>query len=414
MRVLIFTAGSRGDTQPYLGLAEALGKAGHDAVLAVSTRSLGYAEHSGVRLARLRQGPVPVSDSRDLRTVMEGSTYATMKLFRTARRTARPMFEDAWRIASEGADLVVHNPFAIVGSHIAEALGVPSVPAPLVPVWLPTKEFPCPYVPGRLPRALNWLSYGVTIVPVLSLARATDAWREELGLPRRRARHNPLRLPDGSPAPVLNAFSGHVVPVPTDWPDRTHTTGYWFSSVTPGWQPARELTTFLDAGPPPVYIGFGSMVGRDPRRLTSAVLDAIRLAGVRAVVATGWGGLRPHELPPEVLMVDEVPHDWLFPQMAAIVHHGGAGTVAAATAAGRPQVVCPFFADQPYWGRRLHALGVAAEPLGQRRLTARSLASAIRSVLGDPSTATRAARLGEAVSAEDGAQAAVAVLERLA
>ncbi|MEV4170701.1 nucleotide disphospho-sugar-binding domain-containing protein [Nonomuraea sp. NPDC049709] len=188
---------------------------------------------------------------------------------------------------------------------------------------------------------------------------------------------------------------------------------HWLHRVATMAVPSPELAAFLEAGQAPVYIGFGSMAGNDPERIGRIVMEAVRLAAVRAVVASGWGGLRVRDLPDEVFQLDQAPHDWLFPRMAAIVHHGGSGTTGAALAAGRPQVVCPFVADQPFWAARVHAAGVAPPPQPQRRLTAEGLAAAIRAALSDAAMTRAAARLGHAVRGGDGNSRAVKILESL-
>jgi sterol 3beta-glucosyltransferase len=200
------------------------------------------------------------------------------------------------------------------------------------------------------------------------------------------------------------------VPRPADWPATVAVTGYWFLDEGADWQPPRALVDFLEAGPPPVFVGFGSMAGRDPDRLGRAVLAALARAGQRGVVVTGWGGLRVDDPPPGVFVAEAVPYDWLLPRVAAVVHHGGAGTIAAGLRAGKPTVVCPFVADQPFWGARVHALGAGPAPIPQRRLSAEALAGAIRVAVGDDGMRERAAALGAAIRGEDGVAAAVALL----
>jgi sterol 3beta-glucosyltransferase len=213
---------------------------------------------------------------------------------------------------------------------------------------------------------------------------------------------------------MLQAFSPQMLPGPAHYPTSTHTTGYWFLPAARAWTPSPALSTFLEADDPVVSIGFGSMAGTDPTRVGRIVVDGVRLAGVRAVLVSGWGGIDTGRAGDQILVVDQAPHDWLFPRMAANVHHGGGGTSAAALASGRPQVVCPFIADQPFWGRRLHANGVAPEPLPQRRLTAESLAAALRQAVADREMITRAAELGAAIRAERGVGKAVELIERAA
>jgi sterol 3beta-glucosyltransferase len=180
----------------------------------------------------------------------------------------------------------------------------------------------------------------------------------------------------------------------------------------PGWTPSPELRDFLDAGPPPVYIGFGSMAGRNPERLGALVLDALARSGCRGIVATGWGGLAQQALPEHVFALREAPHDWLFPRVAAVVHHGGAGTTAAGLRAGKPSVICPFFADQPFWGRQVHRLGAGPEPVAQKRLTSERLAQAITRAVTDPTLLRAAQDIQRELRAERAIEATVTWIER--
>jgi sterol 3beta-glucosyltransferase len=190
-------------------------------------------------------------------------------------------------------------------------------------------------------------------------------------------------------------------------------TGYWFLNQTDGWQPTPELEAFLKAGPPPVYVGFGSMAGRNPRRLANIVINALRVSGMRGIIATGWGGLQTERLPPTLQQIDQAPHAWLFPRMAAVVHHGGAGTTAAALQAGRPSVIVPFFGDQPFWGQRVHMLGGGSRPIAQKKLTVEKLAAAIKNMVSDPLVQKKAENLGEKIRHENGIRNAVEIIEKI-
>lgn len=156
------------------------------------------------------------------------------------------------------------------------------------------------------------------------------------------------------------------------------------------------------AGPPPVYVGFGSMGSRNPEETADLILDALARAGQRGIIHAGWGGLRRVDLPDSVLMVDGVPFSWLFPRVAAVVHHGGAGTTSAGLRAGGPSVVVPFFGDQPFWGQRVADLGAGPAPIPRKKLTAERLAEAIRAAVTDEAMRQRAADLGAKIQAEDG------------
>ncbi|MDO8963746.1 MAG: glycosyltransferase, partial [Coriobacteriia bacterium] len=210
--------------------------------------------------------------------------------------------------------------------------------------------------------------------------------------------------------PTLYGYSPSVVPVPADWSRDCHVTGYWFLDAPEGWDPPVDLAEFLAAGPAPVYVGFGSMGSKDSERTADMVLGALARSGQRGVLSSGWGGLAASDLPADVFMVGSVPHAWLFPQMAAVVHHGGAGTTAAGLRAGVPSVVTPVMGDQGFWGQTVHRLGVGPKPIARRRLTADKLGDAIRVAASDTGMRERAAALGERIRAEDGVGAAVEVL----
>ncbi|MFZ6028546.1 MAG: glycosyltransferase [Chloroflexota bacterium] len=239
--------------------------------------------------------------------------------------------------------------------------------------------------------------------PVLYRRPINDWRRNVLGLPpAKRETHL-----NGRPVTTLYAYSPSVIPRPADWDDTVVVTGYWFLDAPVGWQPDPALVQFIQNGPPPVYVGFGSMFMGGGVHKTAMVTTALKLAGQRGVLATGWGGLTKGTNADDIFVVDSVPHDWLFPQMTAIVHHGGAGTTAAALRAGKPGVICPFVGDQFFWGRRVAALGAGPAPIPQRKLTAERLAEAIQKAVTDPLIQSRSAALGEKIRAEDGVGQAV-------
>jgi UDP:flavonoid glycosyltransferase YjiC (YdhE family) len=191
-------------------------------------------------------------------------------------------------------------------------------------------------------------------------------------------------------------------------------TGYWFSDPDPDYRPPADLLRFLEAGPPPVYFGLGSVVDRDAADVTRLVIRALAMTGKRGILLGGWSNLGATSLPPTVFRIASAPHDWLFPRMAAVAHHGGAGTTAAGLRAGVPAVIIPFFADQPFWGQRVAALGVGPAPVPRRKLTAKRLAAALDAATENPQMRRRAVEVAEALRGEDGVGAAVAVVEQFA
>jgi UDP:flavonoid glycosyltransferase YjiC (YdhE family) len=237
------------------------------------------------------------------------------------------------------------------------------------------------------------------------MGKSNNQFRQDtLGLPRQRYRDNLHCL---QRMLVVQGFSTHVVTPPDDWPANLHTTGYWYLDEETEWQPPQELVDFLAAGDPPVYVGFGSMTGPDPRATTTIVVEAITHSEQRAVLLSGWTGMGGIDLPPSIYLLDAAPHSWLFPRMRAIVHHGGAGTTAESLRVGVPAVIVPHLADQPFWGARVADLGVGPPPIKFKKLTAGNLAAAIRQVTSNRAMQERAAELGAKLRAEDGTGACI-------
>lgn len=412
MRITVLAVGSRGDVQPYVALALGLQQAGHAVRLASHEGFRKLAEARGLAFAPVGANPKALLEGE------AGQAWLTsgrnpLAFARAMYRLLEPEMErlvaDCWAVC-QGADAVVYSPLGLPAYHIAEKLGMPSVAAALQPLT-PTRAFPSVLMAtGRpLGGTLNLLTHllGEQLL-WQPYRRWVNRWRQEtLGLPPvpllgpahgfSRKRHL-----------VLYGFSPVVVPKPEDWGDRIHVTGYWFLNRPEGWQPPRDLADFLAAGPPPISIGFGSMAVRDAARTTEMALEALKRVGLRGVLLTGWGGLEERQRSDQVFFVREVPHDWLFPRVAAVVHHGGAGTTAAALRAGVPAVIIPFFGDQPFWGHRVADLGAGPPPIIRRQLTVERLTTALRVVVSDEAIKRRAAALGERIRGEDGVQQAVA------
>jgi sterol 3beta-glucosyltransferase len=409
MKALLLTVGSQGDVQPYVALAIRLRAAGHEAVLVAPAAFSGLAGAYDVPFLPLELDMGQVGEA-------VAGRYGLRHMLRfchaTGRRSAAvlPALETA---SDGGADVVVHHPVLPLGQHLAELLGVPAVVGLAMPALVPTGEFPSAAWPCRVPAMLNRPSHRAAgQLAGAWCRRDIDRWRRDvLALPSRRGRHDPLVSVDGTPVTVLHAFSEHVVPRPADWPASVHVTGYWPLPAAPGWSPPRRLATFLEAGGPVVYIGFGSMPSLDPARLAASIMTATGGNDVRAVVASLDPALRRLLPSGRFLVIRSAPHDWLFPRVEAIVHHGGAGTTAAALHAGKPQVIWPFAVDQPFWARRMASLGVAPPARPVRELTGSALTAALDRALGAPDMARRSAALATRLRAEDGAGQAVARLD---
>lgn len=196
-----------------------------------------------------------------------------------------------------------------------------------------------------------------------------------------------------------------MIPKPKDWAQHISISGFYFLPLASSYIPEPELSAFLAAGPPPVYIGFGSIVVDDPNGMTKLIFDTVKQSGVRALVSKGWGGFGGDSLdvPEGVFMLGNVPHDWLFKHVCAVVHHGGAGTTAAGIALGRPTVIVPFFGDQPFWGAMVARAGAGPLPIPFKQLTAEKLAAAIGEAL-KPEVLEKAKEMGESIGKEKGSE----------
>ncbi|MDO9019825.1 MAG: glycosyltransferase [Deltaproteobacteria bacterium] len=407
MRIALVSMDTRGGIQPYVALAAGLRRAGHDAWLVAPSDGAAMAAAAGVPVA-------PLTGS--VEAVLRGSGGAAERGTLSAMRFAGAMIRErvlAWAgealAACAGAELVTGGVGGmVVALSVAERLGVPFVESHLQPIGAPTSRYPGALF-GSTPSWLGPLgrraSHALTEAGVwMPFRGAMRAAREEvLGL-----RGRP-RAADGQP--VLYGFSPRVVPVPAGRGRAREVTGYWTEPTPDAWAPPPALEAFLARGGPVVSIGFGSMASGDPAALTALVRGAARDAGVRAVLLAGWGGLAAEGDDGEVLGVEALPHEWLFPRVAAAVHHGGAGTTGAALRAGVPAVVVPFAMDQPFWAGRVAALGVGPAPIARARLTRAALGDALRQAVGNEAMRARAATLGAALRTEDGVGRAVACFE---
>ena len=408
MNVTILTLGTRGDVQPYVALGAGLEEAGHEATLITGKGFEAMVSGRGLRYVALDVDLIELAQSQEGRDALR-SPRGALRMARGLMPTMRRMLDDEWEAAvSSGADAVVYHPKALGGRHVAEALGVPGFLGLPVPALSPTRAFPTPVLSlPNLGGPLNKLSYEAFSRSItLPYRRMVNRWRERsLGLPALPLLASELRL-RGERVVSLYPCSPRVVPVPADWDGSSAMTGYWFLDGGSGWHPPDDLAAFLKEGPPPVYVGFGS-TAPDPEGSRAATLAALEKLGLRGVLATGRRGMAS----PEVIEIEGAPHDWLFPRMAAVVHHGGAGTTAEGLRAGKTTAVFPSnFGDQLFWGKRVRALGVGSEPIPQKKLTVERLVGAIRTVTEDEGTRRRAAELGEKIRAEDGIARAVEIV----
>jgi sterol 3beta-glucosyltransferase len=412
MKITLFAAGSRGDIQPCIALGRGLQAAGYHVRLAAPADFAGFVQEHEVEFYPLRGDVQKIMASDTGRKFMETGGANPLKSIRAVRAMIAPvvtlMAQDAYSACRDADAMICLGVFSAFGHSITEALSIPIIniePTPL----LPSRAFPAPSWPiqRNLGGLHNYISGWVMLQAIwLWYSPFVNDFRHSLGLPTYTAArfYRDLRA-----TPMLSAYSPKIIPHPADWPPSVHVTGYFYLDTQASWQPSPELMEFLEAGDPPVYIGFGSMAGREPEKLAGLILEALAKSGQRGLLLTGWGGLRTETTPDDVFVVDSAPHSWLFPRMAAVVHHGGAGTTAEALRAGVPEVIVPFIFDQPFWGARLKALGLGPDPIPQKSLTAGRLAKAIKVAVTDTGMKQRARSYGETIRAENGIDEAVKI-----
>lgn len=418
--VVILVTGSLGDVAPALNLAVRLRDRGFRLRIGAPANFEEMVTRRGIDFARTGDDIRLLLKDPVARTIIERGAFANLK---GQLRVARTWHETTARMAvaaCEGADLVVFHPKVTFASSIAEALGVPSAMLAYQPLT-PTGDFPIfPISTRSFGRTLNRASYAMLGAEHLFLGGITRRLRRELlGLPSARSHASLRSRPDGSPLPIIYAFSEAVQPRPADWPAHVHVTGYVWDTAPASteWQPDARLARFLAAGPPPVYIGFGSMPLGEPGKALDLWLSALAANGLRAIIAGGWGGLDEaasgRALPENVHVITGAPHDRLFPLVAAVVHHGGAGTTAMGLRCGRPTLVCPFLIDQPYWAARVEALGAGIAGPSPGKWTGERLTADLRRLVGNPDFARAAGTVAAQLAAEDGARRACDILEGL-
>ncbi|HVE83968.1 MAG TPA: glycosyltransferase [Myxococcales bacterium] len=411
MKIAVTSFGSEGDIRPFVALTRALRAAGHDAFLCAAEMFRERAVQAGIPLAST--GPLRDEDSFKVgleRVMREPNPLKSGKLvFEIAGKEMagrlEPMVE-----ATRDVDLVVHHCIDVAGFAAARVHGKRRVSAALAPgLWNNRRALA---TGGSLGTVLN-LALGAAMRrafpfitdrafrPVLELAGVTSPRKDII-----------LEMAD-SPLVSFLAVSPSMVPPDPRWPATRRQTGYWYLDL-PDYQPPTALREFVEAGEPPLAIGFGSMAGVDGRRQTEIIVRAVEKLGRRAVLLSGWGELGKGAMPASVYVADHVPHDWLYPRASLVVHHGGAGTTAAVTRAGVPHAVVWHFGDQSAWGSMVKRRGLGPAPLHHHKLSVERLAALI--VAADRPEIREAARaMGERVRAEDGvgeAARAISQLER--
>ncbi|KAJ6466960.1 hypothetical protein C8R45DRAFT_1020620 [Mycena sanguinolenta] len=388
LNIVLQVVGSRGDVQPFIALGRELQKHGHRVRLATHNVFEDFVRTSGLEfypiggdpaelMAYMVRNPGLIPGIRSLRA---GDVQRK-------RAMVAEMLDGCWRSCVEPdmnsgapfvAEAIIANPPSFAHVHCAQALGIPVHLVSTMP-WTSTRAFPHPLANLRYTSTdtafANYISYGIMeFLTWQGLGDLINKWRHSLDLDDVPLTEGP-GLVETLKIPFTYCWSPALIPKPVDWPPHMDVCGFFFREP-PNYSPPPELDAFLRAGPPPVYIGFGSIVIDDPGRMSATVLGAVRLAGVRAIISRGWSKLDGPPLP-DVLYLGDCPHEWLFQYVAAVVHHGGAGTTACGLRNGKPTVIVPFFGDQPFWANMVAAAGAGPKPLPQKKMDVKTLATAI-------------------------------------
>ena len=416
LRVTCLTIGSRGDVQPYIALCKGLLAEGHKVKIATHAEFELWIRSHGIEFARVEGDPAEL-----MRICVEFGMF-TMQFLREANSKFRGWIDEllssAWQ-ACQDTDLLIESPSAMAGIHIAEALGIPYFRAFTMP-WTRTRAYPHAFaVPEKkLGGQYNYLTY-IAFDNIFWKATAgqINRWRrKELGL--RSTTITELRP---NKVPFLYNFSPSVVPPPIDYSDWIRVTGYWFLDEAQSYRPPPELVAFIararSDGKRLVYVGFGSIVVSNSAALTEAVVESVLRADVRCILSKGWSdrlGAKDASklevpLPPEIHQITSAPHDWLFQQIDAAAHHGGAGTTGASLRWGLPTVIKPFFGDQFFFSTRVHDLGVG---IALKRINVSLFSRALYTATHDERMRLKAKRLGEQIRGERGVETAIKALYR--
>lgn len=404
MQITFLALGSTGDILPYATLARALQDEGYRPTFVTS-------QDFELLLTKLGlNGRFVPGDAQAIIAQAGADTRRLMLAFAEIARRLPDLLDPAAPWLRDSVAIINQLPIGLYGYDLAERLGVPHILAAVIPLTR-TAEFPMmgwPTALASLP-AYNKLGYRLYEHLTWQTMRASiNRWRREsLGLPPTPFRGYLERLRQ---QPVFYGYSSLVVPRPADWPQTAHITGYWFPQDEK-WRPPTRLIRFLEAGPAPLFVGFGSMPVRDPQAATNMIVEAADSSGQRVVLQSGWAGIGQGDLPDTLYKLDYAPYGWLFPRMAAVIHHGGSGTTAAGLRAGVPGMIMPFTFDQSFWGRRLAELGVGLPPISYRRLTAAKLAEAMVRLTSSDAIKARAAEMGQHIREEDGITKAVQLVE---
>jgi len=411
MNITILTFGSRGDVQPFLPLSLGLMSRGHNVILAAPARFKSLVEEHGINFFPL------AGDPEELSRRLNEAGYNFFKLLKELMSHAVDIGAEMMRQTDEAcrdADLIIHTFAHAVGAHtLAREKNIPDIHIQTFPMFTPTGDYPNISLPNLGNRFLNRLTHTTSLkITELTSSLGFEQVRRRAGLPKRKLyspfKDSPLRLR----TPILCAWSPSLIPPSSDWSPHMYVTGYYFFPYNDSYTPSNQLKEFLESGESPVCVSFGSMVNKNAEKVDEIIQEALKRTDNRGIILSGWGSAKRESIS-DLLYLESAPHDWLLPKCKILIHHGGAGTTSAVLRAGIPQVVVPFMADQPFWGSRVHAIGVAPKPIRVNQLSVEKMVRAVAEA-ESKYILERAQVTGQVIRSEDGVMNAVALIESYA
>ena len=409
MQITILAAGSQGDVQPYLALAVGLKNEGYGIRFAANSNFASLAASYDLDFFPIQVDSFEIIHNPRARAWLDSDSaiHLALNTIRAVRPVVHQLLVDSLH-ACMGSRLIIYNSYALpFVYYFGRYLAIPCIPATLHPV--PTRSYPAILSNIRYSPSKTFNLFTHMVVNQISwqvfLPEARKFWKGKEPI----SFVGPFKKIMDEQFPILCGYSPTVIPKANDLPGNVVLCGYWLLKPYPGWKPDPGLTDFIQSGKRPLYIGFGSMGSRKNNHATTDILlKALAETGQRAVLAAGWSGLGVgHQLPDYVFPIKDIPHQWLFPQMAAIIHHGGIGTTGAGLSSGVPNIVISHFGDQNYWGRRIAELGAGPEPIARKKLSQQWLARAISTAIHDQTMIHNAEIIGAKILAEEGIQKAI-------
>ena len=414
MCITIIAFGSQGDVQPYLALAVGLKHEGYQVRFAANSNFAGLAASYNLDFSPINLDSFKFVQNREAQSWLESESIPNLIL--NTNRLIRPMLgqllEDVLD-ACQGSDTIIYHSYALPFVHyFGKQLNIRCIPASLHP--MPNRAHPAVLSNIKQSPSKTFNLFTHLLVHQISWQVFYPTVRKFLKGKAPVSIITPYKQILKEQQLMLCGYSPTVLPRPADLPEQIIITGYWPLKEDPNWQPDPKLTAFINSGPPPIYVGFGSMGNPANNQETVNILfKSLAQTGQRAVLSAGWSGLGlDQRLPDNVFLLTNIPHTWLFPQMSAIIHHRGAGTTGTALSAGIPSIVIPHFGDQYYWGRRVAELGAGPESIARKKLSIERLSEAIVTATTDQRIRERARDIGAQIRAEDGIGQAVQAIRK--